>query len=290
MKSITSISGGKTSAYMAIHYPTDYYLFAIVLNEDPLTAPKDPGVLRECRKRIPGFIGSSEVEITLKNLLYTEEILGKPIDWVCAYESQHKPSFKSDVKGWLPKPLTFDRLISAKNSLPNKSARWCTIQLKIYAIYWHTYLHIMEEPDSVVFMNIGFRSDEPLRVKKAKDCKKNRIRAPRQCHMGGRQKWLEHEWRVQNFPLYDNGITHEDVKLYWADKPFQWPEVSNCAHCFWHTDLELQKVESQYPNFMNWAKQQELRVGASWDKKGDIDHRLAHPVKRKSLQSCGCTD
>lgn len=31
LQTITSISGGKPSAYMALHYPTDLYVFACVL-------------------------------------------------------------------------------------------------------------------------------------------------------------------------------------------------------------------------------------------------------------------
>jgi len=41
MQSITSISGGKSSAWMALSYPTDLYIFACVLIEDAACAPKD---------------------------------------------------------------------------------------------------------------------------------------------------------------------------------------------------------------------------------------------------------
>ena len=46
MKSVNSISGGKTSAYMATHYPADYELFALVLIEDLKCKPKDEALVK----------------------------------------------------------------------------------------------------------------------------------------------------------------------------------------------------------------------------------------------------
>jgi hypothetical protein len=69
MKTITALSGGKSSAYMWLHNPTDYCLFSLALTSDPATAPKDSGLLREVQCRIPGFVGTTESELTLKNLL-----------------------------------------------------------------------------------------------------------------------------------------------------------------------------------------------------------------------------
>ena len=37
MKTVNSLSGGKTSSYIAIHYPADYNVFALVHSDDPLT-------------------------------------------------------------------------------------------------------------------------------------------------------------------------------------------------------------------------------------------------------------
>lgn len=51
MKTVTSVSGGKTSAMMALEFPTDHYIFAVVLTDHKLSAPKDKGLLRECQDR-----------------------------------------------------------------------------------------------------------------------------------------------------------------------------------------------------------------------------------------------
>ena len=34
MKTVNSLSGGKTSSYMAVHYPADYNVFALVTTLD----------------------------------------------------------------------------------------------------------------------------------------------------------------------------------------------------------------------------------------------------------------
>ena len=48
--SVSSVSGGKTSAYMALHYPTDKYVFAVVKTLDKNAIPKDKGLLNQKTK------------------------------------------------------------------------------------------------------------------------------------------------------------------------------------------------------------------------------------------------
>ena len=45
-KTINSLSGGKTSSYLAAHYPADYNLFALVCNDDPSCAHPDKKVMQ----------------------------------------------------------------------------------------------------------------------------------------------------------------------------------------------------------------------------------------------------
>ena len=47
MLTVNSISGGATSAYMAVHYPADHNIFCLVCADQPDIAPKDPGLRRE---------------------------------------------------------------------------------------------------------------------------------------------------------------------------------------------------------------------------------------------------
>jgi len=41
MKTINSLSGGKTSSYLAVHYPADYNIFSLVRIEDKRCTQKD---------------------------------------------------------------------------------------------------------------------------------------------------------------------------------------------------------------------------------------------------------
>jgi diphthamide synthase (EF-2-diphthine--ammonia ligase) len=34
MKTVNSLSGGKTSSYLAVHYPADYNVFSLVRTDD----------------------------------------------------------------------------------------------------------------------------------------------------------------------------------------------------------------------------------------------------------------
>ena len=66
MKSITSISGGKTSAYLAKHYPTDENIFALVRIEDRKWTPKDKTLVQKVSDKIGmEFIATAESDTTL---------------------------------------------------------------------------------------------------------------------------------------------------------------------------------------------------------------------------------
>ena len=44
MKTVNSLSGGKTSTYIAIHYPADYNVFSLVRTNDTLCQYPDKKV------------------------------------------------------------------------------------------------------------------------------------------------------------------------------------------------------------------------------------------------------
>lgn len=315
IKTITSLSGGKSSGYMWEHNPTDFCLFALVLTDDPRTAPKDPGLLREVQSRVPGFVGTTELELTLRNVLLLEERVGKPIDWVVAKEGQSSPSWISDPgDGWMPRNLTFDRTIKCKVGLPDKTKRWCTQELKVQAIFWHVYLHILDVPDEVVWMNIGYRADEGHRWAKLQQCRANTIRFPVLCPVGAKDAATKHryarpvkprtdkpgllakyraelalwegcpvpsgvmEYRVPDAPMVRAGVDQLDVMRYWAEQGVQWPFVSNCAMCFHHDDEELQHnydTGGQGRAVIDWGMAKESERGARFDSDRTLKERLA---------------
>lgn len=300
LKTVTSLSGGKSSGYMWLHNPTDYCLFALTLTDDPATAPKDPGVLREVQQRIPDFVGTTELELTLKNVLRLEGKAGKPITWVNAWEGQSRPGEISD-NGWAPRALTFDRLTASRKALPDKTKRFCTEELKVNAIFWHTYLHIFDTPDDLVWMHIGYRSDEGHRWVKLQQCKQNIMRYPYKCPIDGRHKrvkhhWREHEYRIPDVPMWRNGDDHLDVMKFWANEGWQWPLVSNCAHCFYHNDSELQHnydTSGQGRAVLEWGQRQEEQRGATFSSDRTLEQRLSTKQGRlfdSREFACFCTD
>lgn len=297
MKTVTSVSGGKSSAYMALHFPTDYYVFSCVLTDDPRATPKDPELFRECRERLPGFIGSREADLTLKNLLILEQKLGQKIHWISGLDSQYNPSLIKNKEGWLPDLLTYDRLIQNRKALPNRVQRWCTEQLKIYAIFWFVYLNLMEDDKDLVSMNIGFRADEVYRAEKMLD-RCDKVKFPYKCPVNGKKKKVKHnwksiDWRMLNFPMITNAVTNNIVKDYFRGK-WDFPIVSNCDGCFFHKAWQLRYQNALDPDKFSWWKDLEYMYDANF--KNGVSYKKILDGEKEALedqleqQGCFCTD
>jgi len=276
--SVSSVSGGKTSSYMAIHFPTDIYLFAVVLTDHQASAPKDPGLLRECQRRIPHFIASHEADQTLLNILRLEQQIGKEIKWVASEYSLDKFILgKTDIPGY-----------SKGKRLPNHFTRFCTVQQKITPIFWHCYLY---HPLPVI-MNIGFRADEKRRVDNW-TCDKDKFRYFYLCDVESRKyEWKNIEWRITQFPLYEEGIDYTIVNNYWERKGWHFPEISNCRFCFFHTDFQIQAQAMQEPDNLQWWLNMEDEVKHSFGRR-PLKKRLEQPLLFNVLnydQNCFCTD
>lgn len=283
MKSVTSVSGGKTSAYMALHYPTDYYVFAVVLTDHQPSAPKDPGLLRECQNRIPGFVATHEADQTLVNVLRLEQELGKPIQWVAAeYSLDRFVSQRTDLPGYRS---------GCRPILPNKRLRFCTVEQKIMPIFWHLWRFWWD--GDPLLMNIGFRWDEPRRVE-GWNCDNDKIRAPIACGLTPAKRWryTTVEWRVPRFPLYEDRVTHAMVREFWTRKGWVFPEISNCRFCFHHTAIQLQRQAVLEPDNLDWWIDQEARTGATFGDQSmaDILRQPVLDVFQDQKVSCFCGD
>jgi len=185
MKTVTSVSGGRTSSYMALNFPTQYNIFSLVRIEDPLCAPKDKKLIQYVEDKIQmPFIATAESDKTLYVLQQLEQDLGKAIVWVSGD--------------------TFEQVIKRKsNMLPNRRQRWCTTEMKMVPIFWWCYLNLLEDLEDQVFMNIGYRSDEPRRTTD------DLFDYPISCNNFGnkRQNWVKgFEWRTCKTPLKTAGI------------------------------------------------------------------------------------
>lgn len=239
MKSVNSISGGKTSAYMAVHYPADYELFALVLIEDAKCKPKDEALVKIVSDKIgKEFIATAESDLTLKVVLDLEQKIGKEIIWVTG------ESFD-----WIN--------INKGGMLPNMFRRFCTVEMKMRPIWDWWYKNIKEK----VKMGIGFRYDEMERAERLSTSFKGIVG---KSTTGTRNKWEEIEWREGYFPLIENKIVHYQVKQ-WADKSgIIFPSDSNCVGCFHKSVQQLRKNFEDNPEKMQWFANQEKMGKGTW--------------------------
>jgi hypothetical protein len=142
MKTVNSISGGKTSSYLAKHYPADYNLFSLVRIEDKNCTPKDKKLVQLVSDKIgTQFIATAESDLTLKVVLDLEQVIGSEINWLIGD--------------------TFEQIIKkAGGYLPNQMTRFCTSKMKIEPIANFCRNEIKE----IVSMRLGIRYDENHRV------------------------------------------------------------------------------------------------------------------------------
>lgn len=232
MITVNSLSGGKTSSYMAIHYPADYNIFALVTIQDTRCKTKDDSIIKYVSNKIgQEFIATAEDDKTLIVLRDLEQMIGKEIIWVTGN------SFEKVNK----------RMTGGKG-LPNQMWRFCTTEMKMRPIFDWWYKNINDK----VIMNIGIRYDEMERAEKIKNTFKGIVGK-----RGTRNKWEEIEWREAAFPLVTNKIIHPKV-VNWANSTnLTFPTDSNCVGCFWKSINQLRKNWEDNPEKMQWFADQE---------------------------------
>jgi hypothetical protein len=234
MKTINSLSGGKTSSYLAYHYPADYNLFSLIRIEDRKCTPKDTKLVQYISDKIgKEFIATAESDITLKTVIDLEQLIGKEIIWVTG--------------------KTFEQVNKKAKAIPNQQWRFCTTEMKMRPIFDWWYKNIKEK----VKMGIGFRFDEMERAERLSTSFKGIVGT----RGGGTQnKWEEIEWREGYFPLIENRITHYDVKKWAESTPLVFPEDSNCVGCFHKPLQQLRKNWDLEPLKMQWFADQENKA------------------------------
>jgi hypothetical protein len=230
MITINSISGGKTSSYMALHYPADYTIFSLVTIEDVRCKPKDESLIKYVSNKInKEFIATAESDLTLIALIELEQLLGRDIIWVSG--------------------LSFDKIIKTKGGyLPSYARRFCTIEMKIRPIFDWWYKNIGQ----ICKMGIGYRYDELERMQSFNTIFKGIVGKRKT-----QNKWQEIEWRQGYFPLIENKIHHIDV-VKWAIKSgLTFPNDSNCVGCFHKNLQQLRKNWDENENKMQWFADKE---------------------------------
>jgi hypothetical protein len=240
LKKVNSLSGGKTSSFIAANYPADYNVFSLVRTDDTNCLFPDKKIRQIVSDKIgKEFIGTLEEDAIIYTMLDLEQFIGKKINWVSG--------------------ITFDEVVEKKGGwLPNKLHRYCTTNLKLIPIFEWWYKNINDP----VEMRIGYRANELKRAIRMNDkLNKNgllEIKATVSKHPNGRNKWQIFEWQKPSFPLIDDNIRKDKIEEFWKNKPIRFAWMNNCVGCFHRNEMLLKKMFDKNTNKMQWFADQEI--------------------------------
>ena len=242
MKTVNSLSGGKTSSYIAANYPADYNVFSLVRTDDKNCMFPDKKIRQIVSDRLGvEFIGTLEEDIIIYTMLDLEQYIGSKIDWVSG--------------------KTFDNtIIKTKKGtkyLPNKMARYCTTELKTIPILHWMY----EEVKEPVIMRFGYRANETRRAIKMMDKTDEdgftSVKTTFTKLKDGRNSWGVYKYCKPEFPLINDNIYKDTVEEFWEGKDVRFAYMNNCVGCWWRSPLLLKKMSDKHPNKMQWFADQE---------------------------------
>lgn len=241
MKTVNSLSGGKTSSYIAVNYPADYNIFSLVRTNDKLCQYPDKKV-RQIVSDLIGkeFVGTTEQDNIIKIMLNLSEKID--ITWVSG------KSFEDIING------DWNKGKNGSHYLPNIMVRYCTTHLKMKPIFewWQ------KELNEVCEMRIGFRKGEEKRANRMIDKLNKKGNEEIKIVVGKRgtkNKWGMVEWRKPKFPLIENNIKAIDIENYWNKNNwigFEKGYYNNCVGCFHRSPLFLNKMSEEHKNKMEW--------------------------------------
>jgi len=310
MKTVNSVSGGKTSAYIAANYKADYNVFSLVCINHDASRIKDSQMNNyindKLDKYIPvygEFIATAEHDMTLYAIRDLEQFIGSEITWV--------------------RGKNFDDVIKSANThggcptrLPSKMSRYCTDEMKMVPIFKWWFTNIGEK----VKMRIGFRSDEFGRMERFYNGNPNHFKFPTYCKNYG-NKQMHHEninWRTCHFDLVRDGVKNEHVKTFWEEKGFvgegffrrkiEFPIISNCCGCPFKDEETIAVMAEYEPTKIDWFSEQEDLGKGTWikgttyseiienrhdiarEKMVEYKYLLQNPYAGSFCDSGGCTD
>jgi len=302
MKTVNSVSGGKTSAYIAVKYPADYNVFSVVCIDDKDSTVKDPFVLKYSQDKLSKFneefgefTATAEDDMTLRAMIDLEQILGTEITWV--------------------RGMSFNKLLDGRQSrLPSWARRYCTDSMKLLPIFLWWFFELNEKCK----MRIGFRTDEFDRmIRFFNNSDPTNYKIPTSCKTYGnkQQTHTNFNWRFCEFPLIKDQIYKTDIERYWnenklikgdlfvEDREIIFPAISNCVGCFHKQPETLAAMAEINPFKMKWFADQELRNMGTWldskltyqhliDNRKDIYKEVLYEISvlGQSCDSGGCTD
>jgi hypothetical protein len=273
MKTMNSLSGGKTSSYLAVKYPADYNVFALVTTDDHKLKFKDEVTRKIVSDKIGGeFIGTLEEDTIVYTMLDLEQMIGREINW---------------VTGW-----SFDRTITNSKGyfLPNVFNRFCTYRMKLVPIqnFWRENIN---EP---IEIRLGFRANEMNRASNMlKRCSEDGFIYEKfivGVRKDGKNKWQKMKYQKPRFPLIEDGIYKDQIEEFWKDKPVRFAYMNNCVGCFHRNEVLLNHMSNRHPEKFNWFIEAEQKSGGCW-KKGITytqinNHKMQHELFDEDFNSC----
>jgi hypothetical protein len=245
MKTVNSISGGKTSSYLAKHYPADFNIFSLVRIDDKdnlWMKGKDEKTRQIVSDKLgKEFIGTAEMDDIIYTILDLEQFIGSEITWVTGN--------------------TFEEIIKKNYGfLPNKMSRYCTVEMKLKPIFnW-----LQQNTELPVEMRIGFRPNETSRAETVlKRADENGIEFFNTV-IGKRKtqnKWGLVPYRKVTFPLIENNIQKDTIYNYWNDKNVRFAYRNNCVGCVNRQPLMISHMASKDLDKVKWFEKQEINTG-----------------------------
>lgn len=237
---VNSVSGGKTSAYIAANYKADYNVFALVRTNDKSCLFPDAKLRQMVSDRLGvEFIGTLEDDIIIHTIFDLEQFIGQKIHWVTG--------------------KTFDEIIdrgNGKKHLPNAISRFCTSEMKTQPLFdwWNKNF---TEP---VEVRIGYRANELRRVgNMEKRLNKDGLLTHRKIigKSKTRNKWGDIAWEKPVYPLIEDNIFKDNIEEYWRDKHVRFAYMNNCIGCFHRNEMLLKLMSEKFPEKFNWFVKQE---------------------------------
>tara|TARA_R110000851_G_scaffold101814_3_gene218101 strand:+ start:454 stop:1302 length:849 start_codon:yes stop_codon:yes gene_type:complete len=243
MRTVNSLSGGKTSSYIAANYPADYNVFSLVRTNDKKCLFPDAKLRQQVSDRLGvEFIGTLEEDAIIYTMLDLEQFIGSKIDWVTG--------------------KTFDEIIlrKGKKYLPNVTQRFCTTEMKLQPLFdwWRNTIN------EVIEMRIGFRANEGSRAKTMLSKTNENGNSTFKAIVGKRKtqnKWADIEWQKPKFPLIEDNIFKDKVEKYWQDKNVRFAYMNNCVGCFHRNPVLLKLMSDKHPNKFQWFIEAEQDTG-----------------------------
>ena len=269
MTSICSISGGKSSAYLAANFHADHLVFALVRTENKKDLFPDPVLRKRVEDRTgKPFIATAEDNTIIHTIFDLEQFLGRAVNWVSGD--------------------TFEQMLNTRaGTLPGIYRRFCTAYLKVEPIFQWCRNQEFKLP---ITGQIGFRCEEKRRVSQIKKKTNANGILEHRAIIGkwdtgpnkGKNKWKTLEWEIPVFPLFANGVFHRHIKDYWRGKSVRFAPFNNCIHCFNKEPHLLRLMFTRHPEKMNWANYQEKSRKGTW-KEGFTYQAISQMSNRSNL-------